>query len=235
MEYHKIATGNALVTVNAHSGSHEFKFYGACFCPFVQRAWIHLECAGIDYQYIEIDPYAKPDELIAINPKGLVPSLRHGDWGCFESTVIMEYIEDLKPTLLRGTAQERADARRWAHYINSNIVPAFYRLLQKNEDELTRHIQYFKTHIKGPFFMGEWGYVDVMIAPWIVRFETVLLKYRSWQHDMEEYVAAVCNHEQVKATTSSDELYYESYARYAENRPGTSQVANAINEGRGLP
>ena len=37
------------------------------------------------------------------------------------------------------------------------------------------------------------------------------------------------------ATTSSDELYLDSYERYAENRPDTSQVARAVNEGRGLP
>ncbi len=60
--------------------------------PFVQRVWIALEIKGLNYQYIEIDPYQKPDVLLEINPRGLVPALRHGDWGCYESTVLLEYV-----------------------------------------------------------------------------------------------------------------------------------------------
>lgn len=248
--YHTKATGKAFETAEAHQGDHEFKFYGACFCPFVQRAWIHLELAGIDYQYIEIDPYAKPKELTDINPKGLVPSLKHGSWGCFESTVLMEYIDEIEPTLLIGNPQENADQRRWSHFVNSNIVPAFYRLLQAQEEdkqiehgkELQKHIDEFTEALAptGPFFAGDKiGYVDVMIAPWIVRFAKVLKPYRGWTPVSEgrwkEYSDAILNHQVVASTTSGDELYLDSYKRYAENRPNTSQVANAINSGRGLP
>lgn len=60
--------------------------------PFVQRVWISLELKRLDYQYIEVDPYKKPQQLLEVNPRGLVPALRHGDWGCYESTVLMEYV-----------------------------------------------------------------------------------------------------------------------------------------------
>lgn len=60
--------------------------------PFVQRVWIALEVKGLNYQYIEVDPYKKPEALLEVNPRGLVPALRHGDWGCYESTVLMEYV-----------------------------------------------------------------------------------------------------------------------------------------------
>lgn len=62
------------------------------FSPFVQRVWIALELKEIPYQYVEIDPYQKPQSLLEINPRGLVPALRHGDWGCYESTVLLEYV-----------------------------------------------------------------------------------------------------------------------------------------------
>lgn len=111
--YHKKATGAALATVKKHAKEHELKLYGSCFwcvmffcngpfdCvlisyqPFVQRVWISLQFKGLDYQYIEVDPYKKPESLTAINPRGLVPALRHGDWGCYESTVLMEYVSGL--------------------------------------------------------------------------------------------------------------------------------------------
>lgn len=62
------------------------------YSPFVQRVWIALEAKGLQYQYIEVDPYKKPQSLLEINPRGLVPALRHGKWGCGESTVLMEYV-----------------------------------------------------------------------------------------------------------------------------------------------
>lgn len=42
---------------------------------------------------VQVDPYKKPQQLLEVNPRGLVPALRHGDWGCYESTVLMEYVE----------------------------------------------------------------------------------------------------------------------------------------------
>ena len=39
----------------------------------VQRAWIALEEKEAEYQYIEIQPYHKPKQLLDVNPKGLVP------------------------------------------------------------------------------------------------------------------------------------------------------------------
>jgi len=108
--YHKKASGIALATVKKHSKEHDFKLFGSCFwyvyvtspfgslilnemdSPFVQRVWIALEVKGLNYQYVEVDPYKKPASLLEVNPRGLVPGIRHGDWGIGESTVIMEYV-----------------------------------------------------------------------------------------------------------------------------------------------
>lgn len=49
------------------------------------------------------------------------------------------------------------------------------------------------------------------------------------------WVNALESSEAVKNTVSSADLYLDSYERYAENRPDTSQVAKAVNSGRGLP
>lgn len=107
--------------------------------PFVQRVWIALEVKGIPYQYIEVDPYKKPDSLLEVNPRGLVPAIRHGNWGCHESTVLLEYVRPLfdlpvtftmlKPwesqledlgagnALLPPEPQRRADSRLWADHV----------------------------------------------------------------------------------------------------------------------
>ncbi|KAL9588872.1 MAG: hypothetical protein Q9203_002332 [Teloschistes exilis] len=251
--YHKKATGAALSTVKKHSKEHELKLYGSCFCPFVQRVWIALQFKGLDYQYIEIDPYKKPDSLIAINPRGLVPALRHGDWGCYESSILMEYLEDLNTgqPLLPADPKLRAHCRLWTDHINRNITPTFYAYLQAQEiPKQLEHAAHLQTeisklidaaHPSGPFFLGpELSFVDVQFAPWIVRMRKVLTPYRGWPLPEQgsrwaAWVEAIEGHRSVRETTSGDELYLDSYERYAENRPGTSQVQQAVNEGRGLP
>ncbi|KAI5293989.1 hypothetical protein KEM55_006819, partial [Ascosphaera atra] len=165
--------------------------------PFVQRVWITLELKGIPYQYIEIDAYKKPKELLDVNPRGLVPALRHGDW-----------------------------------------VPTFYKLLVDQDKEARpEHEQNLKQQFEllvkeaskdGPFFLGEKPtWVDVQIAPWILRLKLVLKPYRNWPDPENlqlgnglterwtQWVHAIEEDEAIKRTTSDTVLYLESYERYA--------------------
>ncbi|KAI6867673.1 glutathione S-transferase [Hortaea werneckii] len=251
--YHKQATGEAWKTVQAHSTDKRLKLYGSCFCPFVHRVWISLEHKGLDYEYVEVDVYRKPKLLLDINPRGLVPALRHGEWGCYESTVLMEYLEDLNEgnPLLPKDPKLRAESRLWSDHINRHIIPVFYRYLQAQDSndqanfakQLTEQIGKLvsASSSSGPFFLGnDMTFVDVQMAPWVVRLEKVLKPYRGWPDPepgsrWEKWVHAIETNEAVKKTTSTDELYLDSYERYAENRPNTSQVREAINSGTGLP
>lgn len=238
-----------------HSGEHELKLFGSCFCPFVQRVWIALEAKGMEYQYVEIDPYQKPQMLLDINPRGLVPALKHGDWGCYESNVLLEYLEDIEhdaaTALFPANPRDKALSRLWVDHVTRNIIPGFYRYLQAQEPE--KQLEYaaeLKAEIskivkaadpEGPFFTGpKLGIVDVSIAPWLLRFRRVLHPYRGWplaeeKSRLGKWMRALEECEPVMNTVSSDELYLDSYERYAENRPDTSQVAKAVNAGRGLP
>ena len=165
----------------------------------------------------------------------------------------MEYLEDLAtgPALLPANPQTRAHCRLWSDHVNRHIIPGFYRYLQAQDTtEQTKHAQTFSDEIKklvdvadprGPFFLGsQISFVDVQIAPWVLRMKRVLALYRGWPEPdhgsrWARWVDAIEGDERVKATTSGDELYRESYERYAQNRPDTSQVQRAVNEGGGLP
>lgn len=114
-----------------------------------------LEHLGIAYTYVEVDPYAKPAELLAVSPRGLVPALRltgslsplaNGKAvGLSESTVILAFLEDLQSLRGAGAKREssllgsvtetytRAQARALGEQFNKECVPRFYAYLQAQE------------------------------------------------------------------------------------------------------
>lgn len=115
--------------------------------------------------------------------------------------------------------------------MNRHIVPAFYHYLQAQDppkqiegaQELQSQIGKLldAAHISGPFFLGpQLSYVDVQFAPWIIRMRRVLSHYRGWPQPEEgsrwaAWVDAIEQNEHVKSTTSNDDLYLDSYERYA--------------------
>ncbi|KAG5734273.1 hypothetical protein E4T56_gene20583 [Termitomyces sp. T112] len=139
--YHKACTGQALETVNQHQAVEDITLFGSCFCPFVQRVWVALEFFEIPYQYYEVDPYKKPLDLLQVSPKGLVPGLKLNNYNppraLNESTVILEYLEDLASTKTRRSLlpspsdpYARALIRLQADQTNRHLIPSFYRFLQ---------------------------------------------------------------------------------------------------------
>ncbi|OIW31211.1 glutathione S-transferase [Coniochaeta ligniaria NRRL 30616] len=191
------ATGQALQLVQAHSSTAPLKLYAGWFCPFVQRAWIVLEEKNLPYQYIEINPYDKSPEFLALNPRGLVPTLAvpvSGDKKdlrpLYESTVICEYLEEAYPDsgprlLPQGDSYERARCRLWIDHVGSRIVPAWYKLMQHTDDKpysiqearegLHKHLKAFAKEMLehgsgGPWFLGDrFSLADVALVPWAQR------------------------------------------------------------------
>ena len=180
------ATGPAQPIVASHEGEQPLKLYSGWFCPFVQRVWSVLEEKKIPYQYIEVNPYHKPDSLLKLNPRGLVPTLQYDNKPLYESTVICEFLEeaypDHGPRLLPDDPFEKARVRIWTDFCTSRIIPAFHRFLQfqplEDEEGLDVVRKEFLGKLKelaaemdkeGPYFLGkEPGLIDFVVAPWIV-------------------------------------------------------------------
>ena len=182
------ASGPAKAVVDAHSTEQSLKLYSGWFCPFVQRVWIVLEEKEIPYQYVEVNPYHKPESLLSLNPRGLVPTLKYENKPLYESTVICEFLEDAYPDhgvkLLPADPYLRARIRIWIDFVSTRVVPAFHRFLQfqpgQQEDKTIWDVRnVFLDTLKefaeamdeeGPFFLGkEPTLVDYVIAPWAVR------------------------------------------------------------------
>lgn len=160
----------------------------------MQRVWLALEEKQIPYQYIEVNPYNKPQSLLSLNPRGLVPTLSvptsEGNRPLYESNVVLEYLEeaypDRAPRLLPTDPFERARARIWIDFVTSRVISSFHRFLQyqpsSDEDAvagLDRHRQEFlgllkqwarESHPEGPFFLGDQiSLPDLVLGPWAIR------------------------------------------------------------------
>jgi glutathione S-transferase len=255
---------SALITIKAHSAPAALQLYSGWFCPFVQRVWITLEEKHIQYQYIEVNPYHKPKELLDLNPRGLVPTLRWHDKPLYESTVLVQFLEEAypqhSPHLMPEDPYERWRVRVWTDFITTRIIPGFHRFLQYQgegeglDEKRQEFLDYIKDFVKamddkGPFFLGEeFGMVDVMIAPWAVRFwvfdhfkgglgipdegkggddESVWGRWRKWLH-------AVSDKRSVRDTMSDKEHYLPIYQRYADDK-AQSELAKATRAGKGVP
>ncbi|KAI0017161.1 glutathione S-transferase [Xylariomycetidae sp. FL0641] len=189
-------TGAAARLAAAHAAEHPLKLYGGWFCPFVQRSWIVLVEKAIAHQYVEINPYRKAAAFLALNPRGLVPTLAVPVDGqgkaqkpLYESAVVCEFLEEAYADeaehgapLYPKDAYERARCRLWIDHISNKIVPGFYRFIQHTpakEYSIEEARTSFHGHIKtlvaemdagGPWFLGQaFSMVDVMLAPWAKR------------------------------------------------------------------
>ncbi|KAH7394088.1 glutathione transferase omega-1 [Phaeosphaeria sp. MPI-PUGE-AT-0046c] len=262
-DLHPEATGLAAQIVKAHEGEKPLKLYSGWFCPFVQRVWIALEEKKIDYQYIEVNPYHKPQSLLDLNPRGLVPTLQYQDKPLYESTVLCEFLDEAfpenTPQLRPKDAYERARTRIWTDYVGSRIVPAYHRFLQhQGEEGLNKKQQEFLNHLveftremeaDGPYFMGkEFSLIDIVMAPWATRL-WVFDHFKGgsgipedgrggadeqvWKR-WRKWLNAVEERKSVKETSSEREHYLPIYQRYAEDR-AQSEAAKAIRAGRGIP
>ncbi|HEY7221325.1 MAG TPA: glutathione S-transferase family protein [Candidatus Binatia bacterium] len=83
----------------------------------------------------------KDDAYLAMNPNGLVPTLKDGEFVLWESNSIMRYLSAKygQGRLMPARPQEMANANRWMDWqlstFNSAIVPLFWGLIRTPEEK----------------------------------------------------------------------------------------------------
>src|SRR5438477_11991761 len=115
------------------------KLYSGPLSLFTAKVRVALDEKGIAYELVSVpfsrargyDP--KHPEVLAINPKGQVPVLVDGPLALFDSTIILEYLEDRHPTppLYPRDVVERARCRQLEAAADEILFPLVFELISE--------------------------------------------------------------------------------------------------------
>jgi len=164
--------------------------------PYAQKVKIALGEKGIQFEtkLPDILGGSDRDEFLAVSPRLEVPALLDGENAIFDSTIILEYIEDRwpEPPLLPETPPARARARMieevcdtYYEAINWAImeIRAFGRATGGDADRLLAKASEQTAGVQGwlarqlgtqPFFGGaRFGWADCAVAPLVHASEVV--------------------------------------------------------------
>lgn len=84
------------------------KVFSFKICPFVQRVTALLEANKIPYEVEYISLKDKPQWFLEISPSGQVPVLvTESGQAVFESDAIIEYLNEIYPSLKPGISPEQ--------------------------------------------------------------------------------------------------------------------------------
>jgi len=87
------------------------KLYGSLTSPYVRKLRILLREKGVACEFVQADAWAADSPVPRLNPLGKVPVLeRDNSSALYDSPVILEYLDSLKPPALLASAGEE----RWA-------------------------------------------------------------------------------------------------------------------------
>lgn len=94
--------------------------------PYAQKVKIALREKGVAFEAVlpgGLGAGGAQGAFLAANPRAEVPTLVDGDLGVFDSTIILEYVEDRwpEPALLPATPAERARVRMLEEVMDTHV------------------------------------------------------------------------------------------------------------------
>ena len=150
-------------------------------CPFVQKAVLTLLYKEIDFDIEYIDLENPPEWFNDVSPLGKVPVLKVGDQILFESSVIVEYLDEVYGDSLHPVDPlTKAQNRSWMEFGNECLMNSFNMIIQPDEggfneqrECLLKKLDQLENKLTGnKFFNGEkLSLVDISFTPFFQRLE----------------------------------------------------------------
>jgi len=159
--------------------------------PYAQKCKIALYEKGVKFELkmpAAIGTGRADEDFLRANPRAEVPTLIDGDFAIFDSTIILEYLEDRfpEPALLPRDAKLRAKARMIEEAMDTHYEPINWglgelRWFKRAEGERARAIEaraaaqahqffgWLERHLgDAPWFGGDtFGWADLSVIPYL--------------------------------------------------------------------
>ncbi|MBI3797493.1 MAG: glutathione S-transferase family protein [Deltaproteobacteria bacterium] len=168
------------------------KLYDFPMSPRARKARIVLAEKGLQYEKVNIDITKgdqKKPEYQAINPYGKVPALQDNGATVYESSIIMEYLNDKYPTppLLPADPGQRARARVLMHLgdnaydsaLAAIVGEVFFKpkgqadqdVIAKAKQDLSACLERLERELgNNEYLVGAFSLADVCFATWAPLF-----------------------------------------------------------------
>lgn len=166
-------------------------------CPYSMRVrlMLHEKAVPYDSQVVPLDDVG--EEVRRRNPKGSVPVLEDGGCSIYEARIIAEYLEDRFPErpLFPRDPVQRARARMIIDWVDAELEGPIKQLEEAHtkggmvgepvhEAELQDALERVHAGLHtigdllhtGDFVLGEYGIVDVFLAPFMVGAQLIGLR-----------------------------------------------------------
>ncbi|HJL19109.1 MAG TPA: glutathione S-transferase family protein [Sandaracinaceae bacterium LLY-WYZ-13_1] len=187
-------------------------------CPFCRRLRAYLAERDLEVDLVGYAPDTHHDELCRGNPKGQVPTCELPDGlVLFESSIIMEYLEDTQPArrLMPASAEARARARLLYdlsdHRLTALLKPVVR--LAPDDPERVKAVEAFTALVadaerylseEGPFVEGaEMTFADLSVPPLVLRAMEAGLELADLPPRVRRWVEAVGARPTVRALFSA--------------------------------
>jgi len=167
------------------------KLYDFLPCPYGQKVRIALAEKGLSYELVEVDitqGEQRRPEFLRLNPFGRVPVLVDEDTTVYDSTIIVEYLEDeypeppLFPSL--GASALRARARQWEDFADTSFTPQVGQLMaemgkaeaerdpariQRLQQSVDRMLNFLNHELQGQEYLAaQFSIADIGFVPRLV-------------------------------------------------------------------
>lgn len=161
------------------------QLYDNILSPYAFKVRVALYEKGVTFEKHEIRTHAQREELLRLNPRGEVPTLRDGDTVVYDSAVILDYLDDRlpAPSTLPDDPAARARCRRIAlaadtaldacvfvialgKVFRPELAQSHPQALREAGALLERHHASLEEELgDGEYFVGRFSRADIAVVP----------------------------------------------------------------------
>lgn len=169
---------------------------------------------GVNVEIMSAKPNQVPEDLVAVNPYGSVPTLIDRDLVLYEARIIMEYLDERfpHPPLLPVYPVARAETRKMMFRIEQDWYSLRQKIIHDEQgDEARAHLLESLTSLEPvfldkPYFLSdEFSLLDCALAPLLWRLPKMGIVVSEEEKGLNAYMQRVFHRDSFQASLTDAE------------------------------